>query len=126
MSPMGKLEKPAKDLAQTDPAALISASVTESTGEMAQVQVGSSQDAAAKAANTWPSVSEKDNVASHDEKPVDVDAFENLNIENILDDAAVFGDGLVKRRVHPIERVVHLLHGANVLEITLVELHDHR
>ena len=51
MSPMGKLAKPAEELAETDPASLVSASVIESTGEKAQLsQVASSQDASAKAA----------------------------------------------------------------------------
>ena len=91
MSPMGKLEKPATNLAQTD--ALVSASVTEKTGERAQAsQTESSQDASAKAASTWPSVSEEENVASHDKEPSDLDAFENLNIESILDDALKLGD----------------------------------
>ncbi len=97
MSPMGKREKPAKELAQTDPAALVSASVTENIGERAQgSQVASSQDASAKAASTWPSVSEKENVASHDEDHADLDAFENLNIESILDDALRLDDTKVE------------------------------
>lgn len=93
MSPMGKLEKPAGDLAETDPASLVSASVIESTGEKAQPsQVASSLDASAEAASTWPSAVETENVASHDEKPLDIDAFENLNIESILDDALRLDD----------------------------------
>ncbi len=93
MSPMGKLEKPAEDSGQIDPAALVSAGVTESTGETAQVsQVASSQDASAKAASIWPFVSEKENVTSDDEEPVDIDTFENLNIESILDDALKLDD----------------------------------
>ncbi len=64
MSPMGKLAKPAKDLAETDPASLVSASVIESSGEKVQLsQVASSQDASAKAASTWPSAVETENVA---------------------------------------------------------------
>ncbi len=97
MSPMGKREKPAKELAQADPAALVSASVTENIGERTQgSQVASSQDASAKAASTWPSVSEKENVASHDEDHADLDAFENLNIESILDDALRLDDTKVE------------------------------
>ena len=93
MSPMGKLAKPAEELAETDPASLVSASVIESTGEKAQLsQVASSQDASAKAASTWPSAVETENVASHDENPLDLDAFENLNIESILDDALRLDD----------------------------------
>ena len=99
MSPMGKLEKPAKDVARTDPAAMVSAGVTKSAGERAQVsQVASSQDASAKAASTWPSVSEKENVASHDEEPVGIEAFENLNIESILDNALRLDDATAEAK----------------------------
>jgi len=97
MSPMGKREKTVTNSALTDPASLVSTSVTESTGERAQVsQVASSQDASAKAASTWPSVSEKENVASHDDDHADLDAFENLNIESILDDALRLDDATTK------------------------------
>ena len=78
---------------------MVSAGVTKSAGERAQVsQVASSQDASAKAASTWPSVSEKENVASHDEEPVGIEAFENLNIESILDNTLRLDDATAEAK----------------------------
>lgn len=93
MSPMGggKLGS-ATDPSHTDPEALVSATVARSGAKEVQVSQsggggrGSTnvKDIHAQTASNWP-VSEEDNVASDDEKPVE--SFEDLNIEGILDDA---------------------------------------
>ena len=90
MSPMGGRLGKANDPAQTDPKALVSA--TAAGGGVKEAQVGQpggrgrtrTKDIHAQTASNWP-VSEEDNVAADDEKPVE--SFEDLNIEGILDDA---------------------------------------
>ena len=92
MSPMGGRLGKANDPSQTDPEALVSATAARGGAKEAQVgQLGGSgrgrtctKDIHAQTASNWP-VSEEDNVASDDEKPVE--SFEDLNIEGILDDA---------------------------------------
>jgi len=90
MRPMGDRVGSAKDPAQTDPEALVSANAAPGGANEARAgQPGGrgrtrAKDIHAQTANNWP-VSEEGNVASNDEKSVD--SFEDLNIENILDDA---------------------------------------
>ncbi len=94
MSPMGGRLGKANDPSQTDPEALVSATAARGGAKEAQVgQLGGSgrgrgrtrtKGIHAQTASNWP-VSEEDNVASDDEKPVE--SFEDLNIEGILDDA---------------------------------------
>ena len=104
MSPMGGRLGSGNDPAQTDPEALVSATVARGgTSEARLGQSGSggggqtrSKDIHAQTASNWPvsepaldpsleTSLEEDNVASDDEKSVD--SFEDLNIEGILDDA---------------------------------------
>lgn len=92
MSPMGGRLGSANDPSRTDPEALVSAIAAPRGASEAQVgQSGGSghgrtrsKDIHAQTASNWP-VSEEDNVASDDKKPVE--SFEDLNIEGILDDA---------------------------------------
>jgi hypothetical protein len=84
MAPMGRV---ASDPARTDPDALVSAaaeSTVASARRSGAAGAGAGSDVSARA-TTWPSAAEVSKVPSDDSNPLD--AFENLNIEGILDEA---------------------------------------
>ena len=87
MKPLGQVGK-AKDPAQTDPEALVSASIARgaggSAGKGGGARKGTAQDIHAQTAANWP-LSEDDDVAAKGDEPKE--SFENLNIEGILDEA---------------------------------------
>jgi small GTP-binding protein len=85
MAPMGRV---ASDPARTDPDALVPAAAAVG-GNVAEIGTSKSKsktggDVQARS-TTWPSAAEVSKVASDESNPLD--AFENLNIEGILDEA---------------------------------------